>query len=168
MAYDVEPEHSAGALSIERVARRESRGIPPWTSAELSRVVLSNALGLVLIGISWYQVAGQLTTRDQLAWLNVGILGIAVAGVSNALWLLRGRRNVGLARVLVLPDVPRRSASAWTERLAEDLENQPVANAAMTRYHRPSCPLVEGKQTTAASRRDHERAGKVPCELCEP
>jgi len=163
-----QPDSSGVSLSIEQVVRRESRGIPPWTSAELSRVVLSNALGAVLIGISWYQVAGQLTTRDELAWLNVGILGVAIAGISNAMWLLRGRRNIGLARVMILPDVPPRSATHWSDRLAEDLENQPVASAAMTRYHRPSCPLVEGKQTSAMSRRDHERAGKIPCELCEP
>ena len=163
-----QPDSRGASLSIEQVVRRESRGIPPWTSAELSRVVLSNALGAVLIGISWYQVAGQLTTRDELAWLNVGILGVAIAGVSNAMWLLRGRRNIGLARVMILPDVPPRSATRWSDRMAEDLENQPVASAAMTRYHRPSCPLVEGKQTSAMSRRDHERAGKIPCELCEP
>jgi hypothetical protein len=168
VAFSTESERPSGALSIDRVLQRESRGIPPWTSAELSRVVVSNAVGLGLIGISWYQVAGQLTTRDQLAWLNVGILGVAIAGVANALWLLRGRRNVGLARVMVLPDVPPRAAASWNNRLAEDLENQPVASAAMTRYHRPSCPLVDGKTTTAASRRDHERAGKIPCELCEP
>jgi hypothetical protein len=163
-----QPDGIGASLSIEQVVRRESRGIPPWTSAELSRVVLSNALGAVLIAISWYQVAGQLTTRDELAWLNVGILGVAVAGVSNAMWLLRGRRNIGLARVMILPDVPPRSATRWSDRLSEDLENQPVASAAMTRYHRPSCPLVEGKRTSATSRRDHERAGKIPCELCEP
>src|SRR5579862_9341127 len=91
----------SGALSIEQVVRRESRGIPPWTSAELSRVLVANFVGLILIAVSWFQVAGQLTSRDQLAWLNVGIVGVAVAGVSNGLWLLRGRRNIGLARVMV-------------------------------------------------------------------
>lgn len=161
-------DRPVGSLSIEAVARRESRGVPPWTSAELSRVMLSNALGLVLIAVSWYQVAGQLTTRDELAWLNLGILGVAIAGVSNAMWLLRGRRNVGLARVMVLPDVPRRTRSAWSDRRVDDREETPVASAAMTRYHRPDCPLVDGKKTTATSRRAHERAGKIPCELCEP
>lgn len=163
-----ESELGSGALSLERVVRRESRGIPPWTSNELTQVVISNAVGLVLIAVSWYQVAGQLTTRDELAWLNVGVVGIAIAGVANAMWLLRGRRNIGLARVMVLPDVPPRAKTAWDDRLSEDLDNSPVAGATMTRYHRPSCPLVEGKSVRAGSRRDHERAGKLPCELCEP
>jgi hypothetical protein len=166
MADDL--DGGGAALSLASVARRESRGIPPWTSTELSRVVLANALGLAMIAISWYQVADQLTSRDELAWLNVGIVGVAIAGVANGMWLLRGRRNIGIARVMVLPDVPGRAASAWPNRLAEDLDNASVASAEMTRYHRPSCPLVEGKNVTAAPRRQHERVGRVPCELCEP
>jgi hypothetical protein len=168
VALDTLDPGRGGGLSVDAVSRRESRGIPPWSSVELTRIIGSNAIGLVLIAISWYQVAGDVTVRDQLAWFNVGIIGVAIAGVSNGLWLLRGRRHVGLARIMVLPDRPRRVGAGWDDRLAEDLENKPVASKTMTRYHRASCPLVDGKATTATTRRAHERAGKIPCELCEP
>ncbi|HEX3899685.1 MAG TPA: hypothetical protein VHW74_10980 [Mycobacteriales bacterium] len=148
--------------------RRESRAMPPWSSVELTRLLMTNLVGLLLVIVSWYQVSGQVTVRDQLAWFNLGIAGVLVAVVSDGMWLLRGRRHVGMARVMVLPDVAREVGSRWSDRLAEDLENRPVASASMTRYHRPSCPLVDGKPTVATTRRAHERAGKVPCELCEP
>jgi hypothetical protein len=158
----------ADVLSVERVVRREAQALPPWSSTELTRLLTTNLIGFVLIIVSWYQVSGESTMRDQLAWVNVGIIGVAIAGVSNGLWLLRGRRHVGLARVLVLPDRAPRATADWSDRLTEDLENRPVAGASMTRYHRPSCPLVEGKSTAATTRRAHERSGRVACELCEP
>jgi hypothetical protein len=36
----------------------------------------------------------------------------------------------------------------------------------MTRFHEAGCSLVAGKQTSPASRAEHERAGRRPCGLC--
>ncbi|HEX3705854.1 MAG TPA: hypothetical protein VHV76_04415 [Mycobacteriales bacterium] len=162
------PVDGAGSLSLERVIQRDVRALRPWTPPLLSRLITFNAIGLVLIVVSWYQVSGDLTVRDQLAWFNVGVVGLIVSGVGNGYWLLSGRSHIGRARMMVLPPRAKRPGDGWGDRLAEDLENRPVAAAAMTRYHRPSCPMVAGKQTAATTRRAHERAGRLPCELCEP
>jgi hypothetical protein len=157
-----------GSLSVERVVQRDVRALRPWTAPLLSRLIGFNVVGFVLIAVSWYQVSGDVVLRDQLAWFNVGIVGLIVSGVGNGYWLLSGRSHVGRARMMVLPTRATRPRDGWGERLAEDLENRPVATPAMTRYHRPSCPMVAGKQTAATTRRAHETAGRLPCELCEP
>jgi hypothetical protein len=43
-----------------------------------------------------------------------------------------------------------------------------VAGARMARYHTGRCPLTAGKPVAAASRADHERAGRRPCGVCSP
>lgn len=156
------------ALSLERVVQRDVRALRPWTAPLLSRLITFNVIGFMLVAMSWYQVSGEVAVRDQLAWFNVGVVGLIVSGIGNGSWLLSGRSHIGRARMMVLPPRAKSASSGWDARLAEDLENRPVAGLAMTRYHRPSCPMVAGKQTTATTRRAHERAGRTPCELCEP
>ncbi|HVY10866.1 MAG TPA: hypothetical protein VHB18_12065 [Mycobacteriales bacterium] len=155
-------------FSLERVVERDIRALRPWTAPLLSRLIAFNVIGFVFIAVSWYQVSGELTVRDELAWFNVGVVGLIVSGIGNGYWLLAGRSHVGRARMMVLPPRATPLRGDWDDRLAEDLENRPVAGVAMTRYHRPTCPMVAGKETTSTTRRAHERAGRTPCELCEP
>jgi hypothetical protein len=38
----------------------------------------------------------------------------------------------------------------------------------MTRYHRPDCELVVGKEVVTAGRNEHAAQGRRPCAVCEP
>jgi hypothetical protein len=86
--------------------------------------------------------------------------------VSNAFWLMSGRRAVGerRARLLVAP-----AGSASPSVNAHGPERvQLVALRGGSRFHRQTCPLVDGKSVVVSSRARHERDGRAPCGVCEP
>jgi hypothetical protein len=128
------------------------------------RIVVANAVALVLLVAGWYHAAGAGDVRTQLTWLNLSLAGLAVSAVSNGLWLLRGRQVVGLARVAMLPDVPKRHAN--TSTLAPP--GAVVTSKGMTRFHRPGCPLVAGRSVRDGSATALVERGLSPCEICEP
>lgn len=157
-------------LDPTELRTRHPAGLRPWTSPDLIRTTVCNAIGLLLIVASWYQASGQTLVRAELTWFELGLVGVAVAGAGNALWLLNGRRQVGLARIQVLPgtnsrpertlSLPHRSAGPGSAEL--------VSAPNMTRYHRSDCPLVAGKPVKPILVRQPGRAKRTPCELCEP
>lgn len=168
----VGPTEPGAALSPAALRAAGADGFGPWTSADLVRTAVCNAVGLLMVGVSWDQAAGQTLIRNELFWLELGLLGVAVAATGNALWILSGRRHVGLARTVVLPHRRPRPAPAGPARSAQAADpggNTDLwAGPTMTRYHRPDCPFLQDKAAQPASREDHQAAGRMPCELCEP
>jgi hypothetical protein len=138
----------------------------PWPRAHRCRVVVFNAVGLGLIVSGWYRGGGTGDVPTQLAWLNVALAGVVIAGIGDMLWLLRGRREVILARSMFLPyrDDRRRSEPVTTNGHEAPL----VSGPRMTLYHRSDCILMQGKEPHMASRVRHESAGLGRCEVCEP
>jgi hypothetical protein len=135
-----------------------------WPAERAARLVLTNVVSLLVLVAAAYEAHGAETTRVALAWFNAGLVALMVAAVTDGLWVLSGRRAVVLARVAVLPGpvtAPTRSREPATPSAL-------VAGPRMTRYHRPSCPLVSGKTVRIQSKDAHERAGRRPCDTCEP
>lgn len=140
-----------------------------WTTQDLVAVVVANVVGVVLLAWAWWVTSGSDTPDAKLAWLNVSALGVAVAGVGNGWWLARGRRQVVAARVAVFSRAVPASARAVPGSVPLPVGDAVLLAAPGTsRYHRPGCPMVAGKAAAAAPRRAHERAGRRPCEVCEP
>jgi hypothetical protein len=141
---------------------REQSARGPWSSGSVERLVLTNtaALGLVLVG--WAQAAGTHTLTTALMWLNVGLVGLGLAGVGNGLWLLRGRRAVTLASRAVVGHLPAPAAIATAP--ATDV----IATDGTRRYHRPGCPLVAGRPFRHGAVRRFEGEGRTACEACRP
>src|SRR3954471_4036819 len=75
--------------------------VGPWRLGDAMSLVTLNALGVALLVAGWYMAGGRLLLHDQVPAANVAIAGIIVAGVGNAVWLLTGRRAVGLRRNVV-------------------------------------------------------------------
>jgi hypothetical protein len=148
----------------ELVAR--SAGFGPWSSEHVARLLVAELVGLVLVLVGWWQAAGSGSVRTGLAWLNLCLAGLVVAGVGNGLWLLRGRQVVTLARVEVL-GVP---ASAETPVVVPSSNGHGglVSGSGLARFHRPGCVLVAGKGVEVATWVSHDRAGRRACEVCEP
>ena len=147
-------------LNPNALGRRDQTKWHPWRADDVTRAVLGQLVGAALMVASWFEASGQVTVRGELTWLNLGLVGLIVCGVSNALWLLQGRRNVGTARVLLLPD-PAAATAAGLCTAGSDLRVT-VKAPGVTMFHRPDCPLVQGKPTTARGARNH----RVPCGVC--
>jgi hypothetical protein len=139
-------------------------------------VVVANGIGMMLLIAGWWQASGLSAARHQLAWLNLSVLGLVVAGAANGMWLARVRRVVTLARGVALPFrpvAPVEHASLAGPALGSAGSNghgpgQLVSGSGMSFYHRATCQMVAGKEAQVASRGEHEQAGRRPCEVCWP
>jgi hypothetical protein len=166
--------HRLNPRALEASSRRLV--VTPWTSDHLVGVVVANGIGIMLLIAGWWQASGLSAARDQLAWLNLSVLGLVVAGAANGMWLARVRRVVTLARGVALPfgpAAPIEPVSLAGPALGSAASNghgagQLVASSAMSFYHRATCALVAGKETQVASRGEHEQSGRLPCEVCWP
>lgn len=147
-------------LTPEVLSRRSQAKWHPWKADDVTRMLIGQVVGLALMVASWFEASSQVTVRGQLAWLNLGLVGLAVCGVGNAVWLLQGRRSVGIARLLVLPD---RTIGPPTMAPVVSDTRFAVRSPGVTMYHRPGCPLIAGKPTVARG----ARQGHVPCQVCQ-
>lgn len=137
----------------------------PWTSDQLSRVLISNFVGLVVVLVGAYQAGRNTDVRSAMSWLNVSLAGVAIAGAGNALWLMRARQVMAGTKRTVLD-------------AATDLFAAPVATAGdgvalvkvpgTIRVHRPMCALVAGKAGAENIARNEAVDRLVACEVCEP
>jgi hypothetical protein len=134
----------------------------------VSSVLTLNAVGVALLVTGWYLAAGRLLFHDQVSGANVAIAGIIVAGVGNGVWLLTGRRAVGLRRRTVAEEIERQYRGRARTAPAAEQATIFVAAKGMTRYHRPDCVFVVDRKVTARRRETHESQGRTPCGVCRP
>jgi hypothetical protein len=157
----------------DRAREQRRRDLAGWSSEQIVRTLLAGVVGLLMILASAFEASRATDLSEALAWLNLGVVGLVVAAVGNATWLLAGRESVSFARAALLPNaesvialvapiVVRRETSVPS---GTDLF---VGGDGLARYHRPECPFVAGRANGAASRRVHEAAGHRPCEICLP
>lgn len=163
-----EPGASAARIldDLGAVARWHVRNVLPWTNEALLRLLGGNAVGIVLVLLSWYESSGATSTSSAVTWFKVGIGGVVVAGVSNGLWLLRGRQTVGLARVALLDRYARRP-DVRAAHAPSPATTALVVLPTSHRYHRAGCPMVRGK-AVAVMPFEVEQSDRVPCQVCRP
>jgi hypothetical protein len=164
----------------DRTRELRQRHIGGWSSEQLVRLLVGNGVGLLMIAASSYEATRATTMRDELAWLNVGVIGLAVAAVSNAIWLLRGRENVSFARAVLLPGAnavavmvnpvgaERYANGGHSARLDHGGAASLAAVPGRARYHRQDCAFIAGRAAATGPRHLHEGNGLLPCEVCEP
>jgi hypothetical protein len=156
-----------------------SRALRPWTGNDLVIVCVTTIVALGLVAVGWHGVSGEVEVRRQVLWLDLGVAGVLLLGVGNAQWVLRGRRAVGDRRARLLPlggepigepagGLTPGAGTAGAPPMAPRRAEGVVAGAAMTRYHRPDCELVAGKEVVTAGRNEHAAQGRRPCAVCEP
>jgi hypothetical protein len=134
----------------------------PWNLRDRRRLVLGNVLGFAVIAVAWWAASGTGDDGEQLAWLEVSILGVLLAGTSNAWYLLRGHRAVQLATGTVF-------STGETAQSGEDsLAVRLVAVADTARFHRSTCLLTQGKSLLDGSAAEHQQLGRIACEVCQP
>lgn len=146
----------------------------PWGSGEAFALTTGNVTAISFVIGGWLGMSNERLVEGQLPWVALAGAGALIAGLSNASWLVAGRRTVAErqaaifgARLPVL--VARLSPGAGVEVAAKaESSSDLVATQTMLRYHRPWCPLADGKNVVAATRTEHERCGRIPCEACRP
>ena len=132
-----------------------------------------------LIAAAWWGASGDADEGRQLNWLGLAVAADAIIGVIVAAWLIVGYRRVALRRRFLLAGVaadPARSLAPEADAAAGGKGPVPAAppggafvrGARMSRYHRPGCHLVAGKELVAAGASEHEAAGCRPCPVCGP
>ena len=138
---------------------------PPWSGRALLISGGAMAVGIILLAIGWLGVDDKPRINGQVGWLNVAVLGIAIAAAGQAGWLLYGRRRVGrLRREVLSGPVSGRPAGVTVDRAAATARFVTVPGS--RRYHRPACLLVAGKHTTAVSAKRAQTL--LACEVCQP
>lgn len=151
-------------LTVGSLQPRE-RDLGPWSSDHLFRMCAANGIGIVLIVAGWWQAAGKAEVAGQLTWTNVGLVGLGIAAAANAGWLYRGRRAIGLARVMLVPGV--RSQTRVPVHGAPVNRDRVVVGRSMSRYHIATCPFVDGREVDTVERTAIATT-LAPCEVCEP
>jgi hypothetical protein len=129
----------------------------------LRGATITNAAALGLITVAWWGASAGVRVGQQLGWAAVAVSGLLVAGTANAGFLLAARRTLRQRSRQFVPDAVNNVAPT-----AEDTSrpcDTPVASPSMTRYHRPSCPLVRGKEVHPATRSVEAR---MACGICRP
>jgi hypothetical protein len=121
--------------------------------------------GFILLA-AWYGASGAVEPRHQIPWLDAAAGGLIVAAAGMAAFLR-------LTRQALAERLARLQQGVEDRRPANRIRQpQPaaafVASGVMTRYHRPGCPLVTGKDVAAGSREAHEDRGRRPCGICQP
>jgi hypothetical protein len=119
--------------------------------------LVGNSVGLTLIVTAWWTTSGARSIPQQLAWLNIGIAGLILGGLSNLFWLGEGRRVLRRERI----SVPLKTRVRSTIPASHE---QRVTVAGTLRYHRRGCVLVRGKAVTVSTGNGSIRA----CEVCRP
>jgi hypothetical protein len=137
----------------------------PWTPEQLVRVVTVNLVGSALIFAAWYEASGTTTVSGELAWFNLGILALVLAGGANGLWLVRGRQSIGLARTMMFGEPVNEKHATYPHTTSSSIF---VASPGAAHYHQQDCALSMGRTVVTASRDEHLEAGLVACEVCEP
>jgi hypothetical protein len=131
----------------------------PWRVSSAITLYVATIIGGALLVLSWYGASGSAQLGTAMAWLNVGVLGLVVAGTGNVVWLVYGQRAVRTRQRALLDGVSPLVMPAATI----DLTDERVAVPGARRAHRPSCPLVAGKATVVVGAGDRLR-----CEACQP
>jgi hypothetical protein len=145
------------------VSRRPDRPVP-WRLGDLLGLYVTVAIGAILLLLAWWGASGTGKFSSQIAWVNVGIFGLVVAGSGGAVWLLTGRRAVGERAQSLLP----LGAARFVPETDVDGDGamRLVASPRMTRYHRDGCQLIVGKNVRPASEAEHRAAERRPCGMC--
>lgn len=139
----------------------------PWTSDQVSRVLVSNLVALAGVVVAAYGAARSDEVQTTLVWLNLGIAALAAAGISNGLWLLRSRAAVGTARAIVFA-AARDLIVSPTMTQSEESASLLAWAPALRRYHMPGCALAANRPVQLAAAGDLDGRGLSPCEVCLP
>ena len=143
-----------------------------WSPSDVLAAIVPTVIGVVAWVIAWYEASGADTYAKQVGWTDLAVVGLIVATVSEFLWILKGRRTVGEARLALVRLTPTKApvdrSSAQFNLITAEPARQVVFGRAYVFFHRPECPMATDRSWSPAARADAADAGLTPCEICRP
>jgi hypothetical protein len=136
----------------------------PWTVGQVRLVLGLGLLGAVLIVVAYLGAADEARLDDQFGWLNLGVVGLLVAGVGAGALLLAGRRAIGLRRLRLLRDAASSTNAAPIARGDHDPSLVWLPGSSLV--HRLDCQLVRGKDVDELDATGIRQLALRPCEVC--
>jgi hypothetical protein len=140
----------------------------PWPEATLILWALLSGIGGALLLAGWVLVRNESVYADQAAGINMALAGVVAAGAGAIPIVLGGRRAVTLRRIAVLGDLRDMPVRSSARQSLDSTSQGFVGGEGLRRFHRAGCTLAQGRNWSAASRHEHERAGRVACGVCRP
>lgn len=140
----------------------------PWPEATLILWALLSGVGGALLLAGWVLVRNESVYADQAAGINMAIAGVVAAGAGAIPMLLGGRRAVTLRRLEVLGDLRGLPIRSSNHTSVDSTSQSLVGGEGLRHFHRAGCTMAQGRNWSAASRQEHERAGRVACGVCRP
>jgi hypothetical protein len=132
-----------------------------WSRAARVWLVALTTASAGLLAVAHFGADAQGSLDRQLIWLNLAVAASIVSGCAQVGFLVIGRRAVLRLQRTVLD----RRTGAGGPPAARDLEAfapfETVTVAGTSWAHRPSCPLVAGKQLLPSGR-------LTACPVCRP
>ena len=129
---------------------------------------LLSGIGVALLVAGWIQVRTESVYAEQVAGINMAIVGVIAIGAGAIPMLLAGRRAVGVRRLALLGDLRGMPVRASAGASAGSISQNLVGGEGLRHFHRAGCTMAQGRNWSAASRQEHERAGRVACGVCRP
>jgi hypothetical protein len=151
--------------------------VSPWGRDSGIRWVLLTPACAVAMFVAWFGVSGRGILPTQIGWLTAGIVTLMVALYVQASLVIRGRRAVGERRYRLISDavldieagvVPHGLAHG-RDRAAAPRQTEParvLTVAGLNLYHRPECPMVDGRHGTLLLKSVADDRGMQPCGIC--
>lgn len=143
--------------------------LAPWRLTDVFVLYAGAVVGATVVLLGWWGASGSLALSTQVMWVTVGVAGVLFAGVCSTAWLVSGRRAVGQRQQQLLgawASVAAAAPAAATDDEPVTADRPIVTGSGMTRYHRPDCPLVAGKDVAPIAAPD--AAALRPCGVCRP
>lgn len=128
--------------------------------------LLGNAVGLTVILISAYAIAGLSTVDDQIPYVALALLGLMLAGLANGMWLLQARQRIASTTAQVLAGY--RSGRSPLDLSAAGPDSALVSMPGLPFLHRTECLMVRGKPATTSSEVEAAARGLGRCPVCRP
>jgi hypothetical protein len=142
-----------------------------WRDIDVMLFALATLVGVGAWITASVGVGYAKTANGELAWANLGIVGLIIFGSGNALWLLRGRGAIGTRRASLV-----RLEAARAEPAGHAADQLPPPTSAVQGglvrvaggrlLHQASCPLVVGKKVDRIDAASSPRT--APCQVCSP
>ena len=140
----------------------------PWSLNDLTRLTSFLIVsGVVIVGCA--AGAGQTSVYDhQLLWIVGASVALMLSGLGWTRWLLIGSRNLRVRQRRLDTLTARLSSKPEARVTTTGHRELRFAAAGMTRFHRATCPLTEGKDVAGAPRNEQIARGLAPCGVCAP